>query len=284
MINHNCVIEKDVVVGAGSYIDSYCILKSGTRIGDSTYIGAGCIAGEKQVVKKEDAFTSEHEILSIGHEAVIRSGSILYSGSSIGNCFQTGHRVTIREKSQLGDHVSVGTLSDIQGHCHIGNYVRLHSNVHIGQKSRIEDFVWIFPYAVLTNDPTPPSELLKGVHIASFAVIAAGAVILPGISIGRDALIGAGAVVTKNVGQYEAVAGNPAKVLSDVRKIKDRDTGRDVYPWRYHFSRGMPWADCGYDVWEASERTRMKDAAAEQGQECSIKDKIGNKKHEEKEN
>ena len=28
----------------------------------------------------------------------------------------------------------------------------MHSNVHVGQLSVIDDFVWIFPYVVLTND------------------------------------------------------------------------------------------------------------------------------------
>lgn len=98
----------------------------------------------------------------------------------MGDYFQTGHQVTIREKSRIGHHVSIGTLSDIQGDCEIGNYVRLHSNVHIGQKSVIHDYVWIFPYVVLTNDPTPPSEELVGVEIKSFAIVATGTVVLPG--------------------------------------------------------------------------------------------------------
>ena len=51
--------------------------------------------------------------LCIGADALIRSGSIVYTGSEIGEHFQTGHQVTIREKSSIGDHVSVGTLSDI---------------------------------------------------------------------------------------------------------------------------------------------------------------------------
>ena len=71
-----------------------------------------------------------HE-LTIGENAIIRSGSVLYSVSSIGDHFQTGHHATIREQSVIGSHVSVGTLSDIQGDCVLGNYVRLHSNVFV---------------------------------------------------------------------------------------------------------------------------------------------------------
>lgn len=140
--------------------------------------------------------------MCIGADALIRSWSIVYTGSEIGEHFQTGHQVTIREKSSIGDHVSVGTLSDIQGNCEIGNYVRLHSNVHIGQLSKIDDYVRIFPYVVLTNDPTPSSENFVGVHVRSFAIVATSSVILLGIEIYEDSLVAAGVVVTKDVPQY----------------------------------------------------------------------------------
>ncbi len=129
--------------------------------------------------------------LIIGQKALIRSETIIYGDTVIGDNFQTGHRVTIREKSRIGHNVRIGTLSDIQGDCDIGNYVNLHSNVHIGMKSTIKDYVWIFPYVVLTNDPTPPSETLLGVTIEEFAIIATGSIIMPGKHIGKDALVGA---------------------------------------------------------------------------------------------
>lgn len=43
--------------------------------------------------------------------------------------------------------------------------------------------------------------------------IGMSALILPGVSIGDGAIVGAGSIVTKNVGDYEIVAGNPAKHL-----------------------------------------------------------------------
>ena len=188
----------------------------------------------------------------MGNNALIRSGSIIYAGSKIGNNFQTGHQVTIREKAQIGNNVSIGTLSDIQGNCKIGNYVRLHSNVHIGQLSVIDDFVWVFPYVVLTNDPTPPSENFVGVHVHSFAIVATGSIIMPGLELGQDCLIGAGAIVTKSVEPYAVAVGNPAKAISDVRKVKNKITGEPVYPWREHFGNYMPWYGIGFDTWYAS--------------------------------
>ena len=193
---------------------------------------------------------------------MIRSGTIIYGDTNIGNDFQTGHRVTIREKTQIGNHVSIGTLSDIQGNCEIGNYVRLHSSVHIGQLSIIDDFVWIYPYVVLTNDPTPPSEHFVGVHVRNFAIIATGSIVMPGLEIGQDSLVAAGAIVTKFVDPYTVVAGNPGKVISDIRKIKNKITGESVYPWRHNFKNYMPWSESDFATWYASldleEQSRIK--------------------------
>ena len=250
-IGNNCIIEDNVTIGDNVYIDSNTIVRSDVSIGRNSTIGANCIIGEYQMDFFLDRRHHVHE-LSIGENAMIRSGSIIYSGSTIGDNFQTGHQVTIREQSSILDHVSIGTLSDIQGHCKLGNYVRLHSNVHIGMLSQIDDCVWIFPYVVLTNDPTPPSDYEIGSHIHSFAIIATNAILLPGIQVHNDALIGAGSIVTKNVNQYEVVVGNPARVKGDVRDIKDKENGEPHYPWRYHFDRAMPWKNFGFDNWYSS--------------------------------
>lgn len=250
-IGHNCIIEDDVVLGDNVYIDSNTIIRSNVTLGEGTTVGANCIIGEYLMDFYIDRQKHSHP-LCIGKNSLIRSGTIIYGDSKIGDFFQTGHNVTIREKTQIGEHVSIGTLSDIQGNCEIGNYVRLHSNVHIGQLSKIDDFVWIFPYVVLTNDPTPPSEEFIGVHVCSFAIVATGAVVMPGMEIGSDSLVGAGAVVTKPVEKYKVVAGNPAKPIADIREVKNKITGTPAYPWRHHFKRAMPWSESDFQTWYQS--------------------------------
>lgn len=248
VIRDNCIIEDNVVLGDNVYIDSNTIIRSDVSLGADSTVGANCIIGEYQMDFYRDRSHHAHP-LNIGQNALIRSGSIIYSGSDIGDNFQTGHQVTIREKARIGNNVSVGTLSDIQGNCDIGNYVRMHSNVHIGQLSKIDDCVWIFPYVVLTNDPTPPSENMLGVHIHSFAIVATSTVVLPGIEIMSDSLVGAGSVVNRDVEPYAVVVGNPAKQRADIRDMKNKITGEKVYPWRYHFDRAMPWEGIGFDEW-----------------------------------
>lgn len=247
VISGRCVILDNVTIGSDCKIDYDVLIRENVHIGNNTFIGNKCILGELLADQLEEM--KQLKVLKIGNNSIIRSNSILYGGSVIGSDFQTGHHVTIREYAQIGHHVSVGTLSDIQGECNIGNYVRMHSNVHIGQLSKIDDYVWIFPYVVLTNDPTPPSENLLGVHVNSFAVIATGAILMPGIEIGQDSLVGAGAIVTKSVEEYSVVVGNPARQIEDVRKLKNKVTGSGAYPWRYYFRRGMPWENSDFQSW-----------------------------------
>ena len=156
----------------------------------------------------------------IGAHALIRSHTVIYAGNRIGDRFQTGHGVTVRECNIIGDDVSIGTGTVIEHHVVIGNGVRIHSQAFIPEYSTLEDGCWIGPNVVLTNalHPLCPKvkECLKGATIRRGAKIGANATLLPDIVIGEGALIGAGAVVTQDVPPYSVVVGNPARVVKGV--------------------------------------------------------------------
>lgn len=184
---------------------------------------------------------SEGKNIYIGKNSYIRSHSIFYEGSSFEEGLVTGHRVTVREKTIAGKNFQIGTLSDIQGHCTIGDYVRFHSNVHIGQKTNIGNFVWIFPYVVLTNDPHPPSNTLLGVTVKDYAVIATMSVVLPNVTIGKGCLIAAHSCVATDTDENMLYRGSPAKKICAASKIRLKDGSRaPAYPWTKHFQRGYP--------------------------------------------
>ena len=247
LISESSVLGDNVTVGANT------IIYDNVRIGPNSVIGPQCILGEPIASFYSDG-AYENTSLELGEGALLRSGTIIYSGSTIGSHFETGHRVTIREDVHIGHHARVGTYSDIQDRSKIGNYARLHSSVHIGQMSTVGDFVWIFPNTVLTNDPHPPSEDICGVTIEDYAVIGAQAVLMPGIRIGAEALIGAGSVVYRDVPQRVVVAGNPARRINTIDQIKNKVTGEYVYPWPEYFDRRMPWKDMGFKAWDLQRR------------------------------
>lgn len=210
------IIHDNVEIGAGSSIDGYC------EIGYPTPLAGGAP-------------------LVIGAGAKIRSHSVFYQGSTFGEGLITGHRVTVREKTVAGANFQLGTLCDIQGDCYIGDYVRFHSNVHIGKASKIGNFVWIFPYVVLTNDPHPPSDVQLGCEIGDYAAVATMSVILPGVRVGSHALVAAHSMVGKDVAPSTVAGGSPSKYICDTSKIQRRDgSGLSAYPWTTHFRRGYP--------------------------------------------
>ena len=155
--------------------------------------------------------------LEIGSEAIIRSHTVIYHGNRIGDRFQTGHGVMIRDGNEIGADVSIGTHSVVEHHVILGDGVRIHSNTFIPEFSTVEAGAWVGPSVTMTNALYPMSPraktALRGPRILQGAKIGANATLLPGITIGRDALVGAGAVVVQDVPDAAVVVGNPARVV-----------------------------------------------------------------------
>lgn len=234
MIHPTAIVSEKANIGPDVTVGPYTVINDGVDIGAGTTIGSHCELGIPSAL-------GDGSPLRIGANSLIRSHSLFYESSAFGDRLVTGHRVSVRENIQAGVNLQIGTLSDLQGHCTIGDYVRFHSNVHIGQKSRIGNFVWIFPYVVLTNDPHPPSETLIGTTVEDYAAIATMSLVLPGVRVGSGALIGAHSSVSRDVEPDTVVAGAPAKFICATSKIKLKsDPDMPAYPWRRHFHRGYP--------------------------------------------
>jgi acetyltransferase-like isoleucine patch superfamily enzyme len=191
----------------GSSISKTAIIHPNVELGDNAIVEDFVIIGTPF-----GGYNGEKTI--IGDNAVIRSHTVIYAGNRIGNNFQTGNKVNIREVNKIGDNVSIGTLSVVEHHVTIGNGVRIHSQVFIPEYSELKDECWIGPNVVLTNARYPKSpgakKNLQGPVIENKAKIGANVTLLPGVCIGADSLVGAGSVVTKDVAGNSVVAGNPA--------------------------------------------------------------------------
>jgi len=64
--------------------------------------------------------------------------------------------------------------------------------------------------------------LLLDTYIGKRCFIAVNSTILPGIKIGDEVIVGAGSVVTKSVPSNCIVAGNPARIIREGVRMKDR--------------------------------------------------------------
>ena len=97
----NYKIYPNVSLGKNVLIDDYCVIGRPPR---------GRKPGELK--------------LKIGNNAVIRSFTTIYAGTIIGDNFQTGHGVLIREDNIIDNNVSIGTNSVLEYGNRIGNNVK----------------------------------------------------------------------------------------------------------------------------------------------------------------
>jgi len=234
MIADTAIISPKARLGRNVRVGPFTIIHDNVEIADNTSIGSHCEIGIESEL-------SDKSPLQIGSDSLIRSHSVFYESSTFGKNLVTGHSVLVRENTHAGIGLQIGSMGDFQGHCSIGDHVKTQSNVFIAQGSVLKNYIWLLPYTVLTNDPHPPSDVVKGVILEDFVVIAAMSVVLPGVTVAKGVLVGANSTVRDNPEKDTVVVGSPAKTICKTNKIKLKD-GSDLpaYPWRRHFHRGYP--------------------------------------------
>ena len=109
-------------------------------------------------------------------------------------------------------------------------------NVHIDNKFpdlvSIGEQVTIAFGAKIFAHMDPPQSMAKRylpaytreVRIGNNVFIGAGALILPGVTIGDWVIVAAGAVVNKSLPDFAVAAGNPAKIIGDLRQKNSTGT------------------------------------------------------------
>ncbi len=227
-VHESTYLEDFIIIGKGVIIQENVYISSGVKIygkaliEKETYIGPNCIIGHPNrtflnsiTMKKEPIHEHEGPLVHVGKGSILRSGTIIYSGVSLGDYCQTGHNVLIRENTQIGERALIGTNTVIEGETRIGTRVNIQTGVYIPLYCKIGNDVFLGPCSCQTNDKymTRAGKELKGPVIKDGVSIGANAVILPGIQLGEGMMVGAGAIVTKPSEKNEILVGNPAKLL-----------------------------------------------------------------------
>lgn len=138
-----------------------------------------------------------------------------YENVVFGNYVNIAHHAQI-SNSEIGLRTSIGRYSKIQ-FANIGKYCSISWDVTIGALAHPIHAISTnaFPYRKQFGISSLDRKIEhQYVQIGNDVWIGCGSIILPGLSIGDGAVIGAGSVVTHDVGDYEVVAGCPAKHLS----------------------------------------------------------------------
>lgn len=140
-------------------------------------------------------------------------------GAKIGKGTKIWHNSQIKKGSIIGNDCVIGHNSFIASGAIIGNNVKIQSNTDIWDKIILEDYVFIGPSVVFTNDKNPRAKYPKEKDnwlptlVKEGATIGANATIICNTTIGKWAMIGAGAVVRKDIPDYAIVVGNPEKII-----------------------------------------------------------------------
>lgn len=163
-------------------------------------------------------------LLELGVDARIRSGTVLYEGTRIGDRFQTGHHVVVREECLIGDDVSIWSNSILDYGCTVGDGVKIHSGCYVAQYTELGNGAFLAPGVSLANDLYPgqrrSAQLMSGPVIGEGAQLGVNSTVLPFVRIGAGCIIGAGSVVTRDLPDGSVAYGNPATVRGRVDRLQ----------------------------------------------------------------
>lgn len=169
-------------------------------LGDEADLEASFVLGMSSAHHRASGAHAAHAAGHVSPTSLADPSAVVASTSTLGH----------------GSYLNAGVV--VGPHTVVGCHANLNRSVSIGNVNVI-GFAAAFGPGALTADD---------VHVGAAAFVGAGAVVLPGVRIGRRAVVGAGAVVTRDVEDFEFVAGNPAKVQPPRRHIEP--VAEDVCP------------------------------------------------------
>jgi acetyltransferase-like isoleucine patch superfamily enzyme len=154
-----------------------------------------------------------HPTAEVSPEAVIGPGTSIWN------------QAQVRERARIGAGCVIGKNAYVDFDVVLGDRVKVQNNVSLFHGVTVEDGVFVGPHVCFTNDRVPRAVNVDGsvktdddwevspILVRRGAALGANSTILPGVTIGTWAMVGSGSVVTRDVGAYELVAGNPARRL-----------------------------------------------------------------------
>lgn len=186
--------------------------KAGQHIGKNVKMGKG-------VILLPNAYIGDNT--EIGDNTIIQYGAYIEHDCKIGANSRVGTNAVLRRETHLGDYSTIGSLAASEGKNWIGNHVLIQTQCHLTTGLTVEDWVFMGPSCVTTND----HKMLHGRrHVEEFTPqaayikfgtrVGAGTTINPGCIIGRECVIGSSSLVAIDMPDFSFACGVPARLIA----------------------------------------------------------------------
>jgi len=158
------IIEKDVIIGDGTWIDAHAHIKPYTIVGKDCKIFHGAVVGE---IPQDLKFEGEKSELIIGDSTTIREFCTLNRGTKDKGKSQIGYHcllmayVHIAHDCFIGDHCILANGVQLGGHVEIGKHVTIGGMTPVHQFCKIGDYSFIGGGLRIVQD-VPPYILAMG--------------------------------------------------------------------------------------------------------------------------
>lgn len=221
-IGEQAVIGPNVVLGAGVTVGHFAVLHPGAQLGDGVWVGDHAVVGRAARPAKTSTVKAETlPPLRIAEGALIGAGAVIYAGALIGAETLIADQAFVRERCVIGRSVIIGRGVAVENSVSVGDYVKIQTGAYITAHVLIEDYCFIAPCVVTTNDnfmgrTQERFAHIRGATIRRGARVGANSTLLPGVEIGAEAFVAAGSLVTRDVPPGMLVMGAPARVVRPV--------------------------------------------------------------------
>jgi len=105
----------------------------------------------------------------------------------------------------------------------IGDRLVVSMNVHF----LTHDYSFTTALISINKKPATDIGILRNIKIGDNVFIGMNTILLPGSTIGNHVIIGAGSVIRGLIPDYSIIAGNPAKVIGDIRDLAHKVETRE---------------------------------------------------------
>src|SRR6266446_3765178 len=166
-IGEYCVIESDVVIGAGCSLEPYVYVKRWTTLGEANEISAGTVLGTDPLDKN---FTGERSYLRIGNSNKIREHYTISRGTSPESVTEIGDDNYIMTSGHIAHNCKIGNQTVIASCALVAGYVEVEDQAFISGGVVVHQFSKIGRLAMIggntrVNKDLPPFFLYSGFNV-----------------------------------------------------------------------------------------------------------------------